>query len=140
VTGYVEPLGMQHSTMSRQEMACWAVTDVGGWDCFRLCYDTFQFFRCGDDHLFPERIGIVHVSGISRTDLAPHELTEPDRGLIFPDDRVKNVRRLREVVAAGYSGYVSIEPFDPQVQFDPDLASRLLASVDFLTALVAFAR
>lgn len=137
ITGYVEPLGMTHSTMKRQSMAVAAVSEVGGWDCYQLCYDTFQFFRCGDDQLFPAHVGLAHMSGIARADLAPQALTEPDRGLIFPGDRVGNIAQLRALKAAGYQGYVSMEPFDPAVQTDPDLAQRLRASLDYVAALIA---
>lgn len=136
VIGYVEPLGMKGSTMKRQDMAVAAVSDVDGWDCYALCYDTFQFFRCGDTTLLPERIGLAHMSGISRPDLGPAELTEPDRGLIFIDDRVGNIGQLRALIAAGYSGYVSMEPFSPVVQLDPELLSRLRASLEYVAALL----
>lgn len=136
VKGYVEPLGMQHSTMKRQAMAVAAVTDIDGWDCYQLCYDTFQFFRCGDDQLFPDHIGLAHMSGISRSDLSPADLTEPDRGLVFPDDRVGNIAQLQALKAAGYSGFISMEPFDPAVQTDPDLAQHLRASLDYVAALI----
>lgn len=136
VIGYVEPLGMQGSTMKRQEMAVAAVSDTDGWDDFRLCYDTFQFFRCGDTRLFPERIGLAHMSGIARGDLAPADLTEPDRGLIFADDRVGNVAQLRTLQAAGYDGFISMEPFSPEVQTDPRLPERLRASLDHVGTLL----
>ena len=136
VLGYVEPLGMPYSTMKRQDMAVAAIEAAGGLDCYQLCYDTFQYFRCGDDRLFPQHIGLAHISGISRPDLAPGALTEPDRGLIFPDDRVGNVRQLKALNATGYQGFVSMEPFSPEVQRDPDLAVRLRASLEYLGALV----
>lgn len=136
VTGYVEPLGMKGSTMKRQDMAVAAVGDIDGWDAYQLCYDTFQFFRCGDTELMPERIGLAHMSGITRTDLAPAALTEPDRGLIFVGDRVGNVAQLRALKATGYSGFVSMEPFSPEVQNDPDLAAHLRASLDYVSALL----
>lgn len=136
VTGYVEPLGMRGSTMKRQDVAVAAVTDVDGWDAFELCYDTFQFFRCGDTELVPERIGLAHMSGIARADLAPGELTEPDRGLIFVGDRVGNIAQLRALKATGYSGFVSMEPFSPEVQKDPNLSAHLRASLDYVSALL----
>lgn len=136
VTGYVEPLGMKHSTMKRQEMAVAAVTEIEAWDCYQLCYDTFQFFRCGDDRLFPAQIGLAHMSGITAPG-APGDLTEPDRGLIFPGDRVGNIAQLQALKAAGYAGFVSMEPFSPQVQNDPDLAQHLRASLDYVQALIA---
>jgi 2-keto-myo-inositol isomerase len=129
VTGYVEPLGMQGSTMKRQRTAVHAVSDVAGWDAYRICHDAFQFYRCGDTEMFAERIGLVHISGIDRTDLPPGELTEPDRGLVSKTDRVGNVRQLRALTDGGYTGYVSIEPFNPAVQQDPDLDAKLAACV-----------
>lgn len=136
VMGYVEPLGMRGSTMKRQDMAAAAVSDIDGWDAYQLCYDTFQFFRCGDTALVPERIGLAHMSGIARTDLGPAALTEPDRGLIFVGDRVGNIAQLRTLKAAGYTGFVSMEPFSPEVQTDPDLVAHLRASLDYVSALL----
>ncbi len=130
VTGYVEPLGMKGSTMSRQAEAVAAMEEVGAPGVFRLCYDTFQFFRRGDDRLFPEHVGLVHVSGITRTDLAPGDLTEPDRGLVGAGDRVGNLAQL--AFLHGYAGFVSLEPFDPAVQADSDLPERLAASLALL--------
>lgn len=134
LVGYVEPLGMRGSTMKRQAMAVAAVTDIDGWDSYQLCYDTFQFFRCGDTRLFPDRIGLAHMSGIARSDLAPDALSEPDRGLIFAGDRVGNVAGLQALRAAGYQGWISMEPFSPAVQTDPDLGARLRASLDHVSA------
>lgn len=134
VTGYLEPLGMRGSTLTRQAQAVEAVADVDGWSDFAICHDTFQFFRCGDERTFPERIGLVHVSGISRRDLAPSGLSEPDRELVFVDDRVGNVSQLRELMTAGYHGYISMEPFSPEIQQDPALGIRLPASFNYLAA------
>lgn len=136
VTGYVEPLGMKGSTMKKQFMAVEAVSDVDGWDTYQICFDTFQFFRCEDTTIHYDRIGLAHMSGISRADLQPTALTEPDRGLIFVDDRVDNVGLLRNLAAAGYSGYISMEPFNPAVQRDPDLLIRLRASLEYVGALL----
>jgi 2-keto-myo-inositol isomerase len=129
VKGYVEPLGMAGSTMKKQTMAVAAIADIDGWDVYELCYDTFQFFRSGDTVLFPERIGLAHMSGITRTDLAPNELTEPDRVLVETVDRVENVKQLRVLREAGYKGYISMEPFNPDVQKSLGLVGELRASL-----------
>jgi 2-keto-myo-inositol isomerase len=134
VMGYVEPLGMRASTMKFQRTAVAAVSDVEGWDACRICHDTFQFYRCGDAQMFPEQIGLVHISGIDRTDFPPGDLTEPDRGLISAGDRVGNICQLRALISGGYSGDVSIEPFNPGVQQDPALASKLAASFGYVRA------
>jgi 2-keto-myo-inositol isomerase len=80
--------------------------------------------------LFPERIGLAHMSGIDRKDLPPGKLTEPDRVLIGDDDRVENIRQLRVLKAAGYAGFVSMEPFNPGIQVAMDLQQRLRTSFD----------
>lgn len=136
VIGYVEPLGMKGSTMKKQHMAVAAVGDVDGWDTYQICFDTFQFYRCEDTAMHYDRIGLAHMSGISRPDLKPTELSEPDRGLVFIDDRVDNIGLLRNLVAGGYSGLISMEPFNPAVQQDPDLLSRLRASLEYVAALL----
>jgi 2-keto-myo-inositol isomerase len=128
VKGYVEPLGMSGSTMKKQAMAVAAVTDIDGWDVYELCYDTFQFFRCGDNELFPRHIGLAHISGITRGDLKPGDLTEPDRVLVEDVDRVDNLTQLRALKGAGYHGYVSMEPFNVEVQQSPALLARLQES------------
>jgi 2-keto-myo-inositol isomerase len=132
VIGYVEPLGMRHSSMNRQAQSIAALDDIGGDADFQLCYDTFQHFRASDTALFPARIGLVHISGIARPDLRPETLTEPDRGFVFLGDRVGNVARLRAMADAGYRGFVSMEPFSPQTQQDPKIAERLRASLDYV--------
>ncbi|MDB5657608.1 MAG: putative amino acid isomerase [Cypionkella sp.] len=132
ITGYVEPLGMQHSTMTKQGEAVAAVDEIDGWGNFSLCYDTFQHFRCSDPTLFPEHIGLVHISGIARTDLRPEALTEPDRGFVDLDDRVGNIARLRAMIEAGYQGFVSVEPFSPATQQDPLIATRLRTSLQYV--------
>jgi 2-keto-myo-inositol isomerase len=134
VKGYVEPLGMMGSTMKRQSMAVAAITDIGGWDAYELCFDTFQFFRCGDTVLFPEHIGLAHVSGITRNDLEPGELTEPDRVLIGTIDRVDNTSQLRALKQSGYVGYVSMEPFNNDVQQSPELQDQLQESFARMSA------
>ena len=47
------------------------------------------------------------------------------------------VERIEYQRAAGYRGWVSMEPFDPQVQQDPDIAGKLWASFGFLEAVCA---
>lgn len=139
VKGYLEPLGMRDSTLKRQQRAVAAIEDIDGWDAFELCHDTFQFYRCSDDRMFPERIGLVHISGIARADLEPTEMTEPDRGFVFAGDRVGNIEQLRRLAAAGYKGFVSVEPFSPVVQQDPEIANTLGESLEFISAALSTA-
>lgn len=132
VTGYVEPLGMIDSTLRKQKLAAEAIADVDGAGPLRICYDTFQFYRARDAQLYPEMIGLVHVSGISRGDLPPERLTEPDRGFVDESDITDTAGQLKHVVTKGYSGYVSMEPFDPAIHAMDDVSGPLARSFDFL--------
>lgn len=135
--GYVEPSGLAGSTLQRQACAVEAIVGIDGWDSFALCHDTFEFFRCNDDRAFPEHIGLVHVSGIARQDRPPDELTEPDRGLVLPDDRTGSVVQIRALIAGGYDGVVSMEPFSPAAQRDPRIAQALRESLDHIAMALA---
>ncbi len=133
VKGYVEPLGMAGSTMKKQSRAVAAITDIDGWDAYELCFDTFQFFRSGDSELFASRIGLAHISGITRSDLMPEQLSEPDRVLVEDVDRVDNIGQLRALIAGGYKGFVSMEPFNVDVQRSGQLSEQLKASFTRVT-------
>lgn len=132
VVGYVEPLGMVDSTLRSQRLAADAIADCDGLGPLQICYDTFQYFRASDDRLFPDFIGLVHVSGITRTGPRREELTEPDRGFVDSRDICGNLDQLRHVLAAGYRGYVSMEPFDPAIHALADATAPLVASFDYL--------
>ncbi len=136
VTGYVEPLGMVDSTLRRQNIAAAALEEIGGQGSFQICYDTFQHFRASDQAIFPEWIGLVHVSGIARADLSREALTEPDRGLVDDRDNALTIPQLRALRDAGYAGFVSVEPFDPKVWDDPGLEAALRASIAYMREAV----
>lgn len=132
VTGYVEPLGMRGSTLNSQSTAVSALDDIDGWANYAICHDTFQFWRASDTKLHPARIGLVHISGILSDARRPAQFIEPDRVLVGPDDMVDNMGQLRQLFAAGYNGYVSVEPFNPEVQQAADISERLKTSIEFV--------
>ena len=78
----------------------------------------------GQQHL---TAGVEHW--LSRPDLAPGELAEPDRGLVDAVDRVDNIGQLKVLARAGYNGFVSMEPFSPLVQQSPGLLAQLKESL-----------
>lgn len=132
VIGYVEPLGMAGSTLNRQREAADAIAETGGAGPLMICYDTFQFYRAYDEELVPEMIGLVHVSGIARTDLPREKLTEPDRIFVDARDICDNSGQLRTMRGFGYTGYVSMEPFNPELQSMPDVSGLLADSFAYL--------
>jgi 2-keto-myo-inositol isomerase len=137
VTGYVEPLGMVDSTLRHQAPAVAAIGDVDGFAQFALCYDTFQYYRSRDADLLAAYVGLVHISGITRRNVEREALVEPDRGLVDAGDICGNIDQLNRMLAAGYDGFVSVEPFDPAVQADPDIGQKLAASLAYVRETVS---
>jgi ABC-type arginine transport system ATPase subunit len=85
---------MHGLTIKQQDMAVAAVGDIDGCDAYRMCHQTFQFFRPCDTPLFPN-VSTALMSGIAKAGPAPEDLTEPDRGLIFVRDRVGTIAQAR---------------------------------------------
>jgi hypothetical protein len=50
------------------------------------------------------------------------------------------VAQLTVLIAAGYAGFVSMEPFSPAVQADLGLPARLRAGLDYVAAAVGAPR
>lgn len=128
---------MKGSTMKRQDMAVAAVTDIDGCRTPTSCAMIRSSISAAAIRTFTlNAIGLAHMSGIARTDVLPGDLVEPDRGLVFVGDRVGNIAQLRALQAAGYEGFVSMEPFSPEVQNDPELAAHLRASLEYVSTLL----
>ncbi len=60
-------------------------------------------------------VGLVHASGVE-SDAAAGTLRDEHRVLVTAGDRVDNVGQIARLIARGYAGDVSLEPFAPQVQ------------------------
>ncbi|MBG1233497.1 TIM barrel protein [Aestuariivirga litoralis] len=132
VIGYVEPLGMKGSTLNSQQVAAEAICEVDGQGALQICFDTFQHFRASDGPWVPELTGLVHISGITRDDLAPFDLSEPDRVFVDVADRCGNLEMLKAFYSAGYAGFVSMEPFSPAIHAAADVTDPLRSSFNYI--------
>jgi 2-keto-myo-inositol isomerase len=54
--------------------------------------------------------------------------------LVDAQDRLGNIPQIRTLVAAGYTGPFSFEPFSEEVQAIADPAPALKASMDYIAA------
>ncbi len=131
--GFVEPLGFVEATLRRKSDAIRAIDAVGMGDVFRLVHDTFHHALAGEDEIFSDRTGIVHISGVTDPAPAMQDLRDPLRVLVDRDDRLGNVAQLRALAASGYGGPVSFEPFAPEIHTLDDPAPALKASMTYLT-------
>lgn len=137
LTGLVEALGFEECAVRRKSQAARAIQEVGGTDTFALVHDTFHHHLAGEAEFFPELTGLVHISGVEDAALGPSQMRDGHRVLVGPADRLGNVAQLRTLLAAGYRGYASFEPFAPDVSHAADIEQRLRRSMDYLSGAVA---
>lgn len=126
LTGLVEPLGFPISSLRTKAEAIAAIEAAGGSDVYKLMHDTFHHHLAGETEFFPEWTGLVHISGVTDPDVAVDAMLDAHRGLVDAKDRLENIRQIRALVAAGYDGPVSFEPFAKEVHAldDPEAALR----------------
>jgi 2-keto-myo-inositol isomerase len=132
IAGLVEPLGFAECSLRLKAEAVEAIDAVGGGAVFRLVHDTFHHHVAGERAMFPERTGLVHVSGVTDRSVAVAAMRDPHRVLIDESDLIDNVGQLERLVGAGYRGPVSFEPFSPEVARSSDIAGDVARSMDFI--------
>ncbi|GLK64396.1 TIM barrel protein [Paracoccus kondratievae] len=140
LTGLVEPLGFPQSSLRRKADAIAAITEAGGFEAFGLLHDTFHHHLAGETEFFPHRTGLVHISGVTDPALAADQMLDPHRVLVDGDDRLENVAQLRALLADGYDGPVSFEPFAPEVHALDDIETALRESMALVRQAVGQAQ
>lgn len=126
LAGLVEPLGFPISSLRTKAAAVAAIEAAGGGDVYRLVHDTFHHTLAGETAFFPERTGLVHISGVVDPEVAVEDMLDPHRVLVDDADRLGNLAQIRELLALGFEGPYSYEPFAREVQelADPEAALR----------------
>jgi len=130
--GLVEPLGFETSALRRKADAVAAIAAVGGERVFRLVHDIFHHAISGETAVFPRETGLVHLSGVDDASLATAGMRDAHRGLVTDADRLGNAAQLRALVAGGYDGPFSFEPFAEAVQALADPGPAIRRSMDLL--------
>jgi len=136
LVGLVEPLGFPVSSLRTKREALAAIDSAAGGDVYRLVHDTFHHALAGEAEIFPERTGLVHISGVVDPDLAVEAMLDAHRVLVDGRDRLGNVAQIRALLAAGFDGPLSFEPFAPEVHGLADPEAALRASIEHLQAEV----
>ncbi|MDT3377037.1 TIM barrel protein [Labrys neptuniae] len=136
LTGLVEPLGFEICSLRLKSEAVAAIDAVDGARTFKLVHDTFHHHLAGEAALFPDRTGLVHISGVDDASVAVGEMRDSHRGLVGADDRLGNVAQIEALRAGGYVGALSFEPFAESIQqMDAkQVQARLAASMALIAA------
>ncbi len=133
IVGLVEPLGFAACSLRSKAEAVASIADVGGARTFRLVHDTFHHHLAGEPQLFPHSTGLVHVSGVTDPALSVADMRDAHRVLVDARDRIGNVEQIGALVAGGYGGPVSFEPFSEEMRHLPDPAAAVRASMQAIT-------
>lgn len=134
LTGLVEPLGFPVSSLRTKAEAARAIAAAGGGDVYRLVHDTFHHHLAGETALFPAETGLVHISGVADPAVMVADMLDAHRVLVDDADRLGNLPQIRALLAAGYAGPFSFEPFATEVHEAADPKGAMKASMDFVSA------
>jgi 2-keto-myo-inositol isomerase len=137
ITGLVEPLGFEECALRHKSAAVTAIYAAAGERHFRLVHDTFHHHLAGEDIFFPELTGLVHISGVESTTLASTDMRDGHRVLVGSADRLGNIPQLKELLARGYQGVVSFEPFASDIMEAPNSETLLRNSMDYIRQQLA---
>lgn len=132
IRGLVEPLGFEICSLRSKREAAEAIADVDGIAAFRMVHDTFHHHLAGEPDIFPGMTGLVHISGVDDPAVRVADMRDPHRILVDAGDRLDNVGQIRALMAGGYAGLLSFEPFSPAVHGLADPRSQLAQSMEYI--------
>ena len=132
----VEPLGFAACSLRYKDVLAQVIAAIGGEGTYFMVHDTFHHALAGGGPIFPDLTGIVHISGV-KAPVYVSDMQDAHRVLVDGDDLLGNVAQIRALIAAGYKGAFSYEPFASSVHDLPNPKSALLHSMDFIRAGIA---
>ena len=133
VLGLVEPLGFATCSLRSKREAAEAIEETDGGARLRLVHDTFHHALAGEPELYPALTALTHVSGVTDPTVSPADMRDSHRRLVDAVDRLDSVSQIKALMAAGYTGPLSFEPFAAEVHRLVDPADALQASMQYLT-------
>ncbi|WEZ85558.1 TIM barrel protein (plasmid) [Rhizobium sp. 32-5/1] len=132
IIGLVEPLGFQICSLRSKKEAADAIAAIDGIDQFRLVHDTFHHVLAGEPDMFPAMTGLVHISGVDDQAVSIADMRDGHRVMVTQHDRLSNVTQIQALIAKGYAGPFSFEPFSPSVHATSDVAGMIRDSMNFV--------
>lgn len=136
LTGLVEPLGFPISSLRTKKEALKAIEAAGGGDVYKLVHDTFHHHLAGETEFFPEKTGLVHISGVVDPAVSVADMLDAHRVLVDVADRLDNIAQIKALNATGYVGPYSFEPFAAEVHGLKDPVAAVRDSVDHINRAI----
>ncbi|MBD3305335.1 TIM barrel protein [candidate division KSB3 bacterium] len=136
--GYVEPLGFQESSLSSLVTAVQAI-QASGCQQYKIVYDTFHHHLGPDTPQTVENeydvayTGLIHISGIE-SEIPSTAFRDEHRILVGAADKLKTREQVQKLVALGYTGAISFEPFADVVHHMSleEIKAAIQASIGYL--------
>ncbi|AJQ97371.1 TIM barrel protein [Gynuella sunshinyii] len=132
--GFVEPLGFPASSLRLKRTAADVIQALSLESRFGLVHDTFHHRGGGEQEMFANITRLVHISGVEDPDVSFDVMQDAHRILVGPGDRLDNIRQIRQLLANGYNGYFSFEPFSRAVWDLPDPFAAVKKSMDYISS------
>ncbi|WP_454859186.1 TIM barrel protein [Rhizobium binxianense] len=133
LTGLVEPLGFPISSLRTKREAVAAIDAAGGGEVYKLVHDTFHHHLAGETEFFPERTGLVHISGVIDPTVAVDDMLDAHRVLVDAEDRLENIAQIKTLIVTGFDGPYSFEPFAQEVHALADPETAVRESIAYIT-------
>ncbi|MCE5974033.1 TIM barrel protein [Sinirhodobacter sp. WL0062] len=122
----IEPIGFESSSLRYKAELVDSIEAVG-WGV-KLVHDTFQHCISGERELFAPYTAMVHISGISASDVMLDTSQDAHRVLVDERDRCGNHAQIAALLEAGYTGAFSFECTEPTLLERPNLIREIGAS------------
>lgn len=129
LTGLVEPLGFPISSLRTKREALDAIAAAGGEGVYKLVHDTFHHHLAGETEFFAYETGLVHISGVVDPTVAVDDMLDAHRVLVDGKDRLENLPQIKALIAAGFDGPYSFEPFAEEVHALADPQGAIAESI-----------
>jgi 2-keto-myo-inositol isomerase len=136
--GYIEPLGFQESSL-RSVMTARKAIQKTEHSCYRLVHDTFHYSLSHETFAPISKgydvsyTGLIHVSGVER-ELPMNQYRDTHRVFISSADKLNSREQIQKLIALGYTGDISFEPFAEEVQQmeKEDMKKAIEKSIDYI--------
>jgi 2-keto-myo-inositol isomerase len=130
--GFVEPLGFESCSLRLKSEAVDAIISLKLESRFRLVHDTFHHHVAGEEAIFAEHTGLVHISGVIDPRVSIADMRDSHRVLVTASDRIDNVGQIKALTAAKPDVLLSFEPFSDTVHGSKAIETDLKDSMTFI--------
>jgi 2-keto-myo-inositol isomerase len=75
---------------------------------------------------------LVHISGVEDQAVSINDMRDPHRVMVGSRDRLDNIGQIKRLLAAGYSGAFSFEPFAAEVHDHEEPTAMIRESMEHI--------